>query len=107
MKIIKSVTELFNLIQSDLLTAIIMLLILIFSSIILYKKWGWLQIAYNWVVNHVLRFMKRDFIMVATFSKHVANFTSVKREYQEQGCLYITLNFLKKFNMRIIIVARG
>ncbi|MFY0800511.1 SAVED domain-containing protein [Peribacillus frigoritolerans] len=99
MKIIKSVTELFNLIQSDLLTAIIMLLILIFSSIILYKKWGWLQIAYNWVVNHVLRFMKRDFIMVATFSKREANFTSVKREYQEQGCLYITLNFLKKFNI--------
>ncbi len=99
MKIFNSVTELFNLIQSDPLTAIIMLLILVFSSIILYKKWSWLQIAYNWVVNHLLRFMKRDFILLAVFTKKEANFTSVKREYQEQGCLYITLNFLKKFNI--------
>jgi hypothetical protein len=99
MKIINSVTELFKLIQSDPLTAIIMLLILVFSIIILYKKWGWLQIAYNWVVNHVLLFMKRDFILLATFSKKEANFASVKREYQEQGCLYITNYFIKKFNI--------
>ncbi|PGU99182.1 SAVED domain-containing protein [Bacillus thuringiensis] len=98
MKIFKSATELFHLIQSDPLTAIIMLLILIFISIILYKKWGWLQIAYNWIVNYVLIFMKRDFIMLATFSKKEANFNKVKKEYQEQGCLYITHNFFKKFN---------
>ncbi|MGE6203002.1 SAVED domain-containing protein [Guptibacillus hwajinpoensis] len=98
MKIIRSVEGLFNLIQSDPLTAILMLLILIFSSIILYKKWGWLQIVYNWVINHIIRFMKRDFIMLATFTKKEANFNSVKREYQEQGCLYITQNFLKKTN---------
>lgn len=99
MKIIKSVAELFNLLQSDPLTAIIMLFILFFSSIILYKKWGLLQLAYNWIVNHILRFMKRDFIMLATFSKKEANFTNVKREYQEQGCLYITINFLKQFSI--------
>ncbi|MBF0705796.1 SAVED domain-containing protein [Alkalihalobacillus hwajinpoensis] len=98
MKIIRSVEGLFNLIQSDPVTAILMLLILIFSSIILYKKWGWLQIVYNWVINHILRFMKRDFILLATFTKKEANFNSVKREYQEQGCLYITQNFLKKTN---------
>jgi hypothetical protein len=99
MRILKSVTELFNLIQSDPLTSIIMLLILFFFSIILYKKWSWLQIAYNWIINHVLRFMKRDFIMLATFSKKEANYSNVKKEYQEQGCLYITLNFLKHFNI--------
>ncbi|CAI8989577.1 SAVED domain-containing protein [Bacillus sp. IT-79MI2] len=98
MKIFKSATELFHLIQSDPLTAIIMLLILIFTSIILYKKWGWLQIAYNWIVNHVLIFMKRDFIMLATFSKTEANFNKVKNEYQERGCLYITHNFFGEFN---------
>ncbi|BCC50941.1 hypothetical protein BCJMU07_0291 [Bacillus cereus] len=38
MKIIKSVTELFNLIQSDLLTAIIMLLILIFLVLFFTKN---------------------------------------------------------------------
>ncbi|MFS0749840.1 SAVED domain-containing protein [Oceanobacillus sp. 1P07AA] len=99
MKVINSITELFKLIQNDPITSIITLLILIFSSIILYKKWGWLQIAYNWVINYVLCFMKRDFIMLATFTKKEANFTSVKREYQEQGCLYITHNFLKKFKV--------
>ncbi|MFC4558394.1 SAVED domain-containing protein [Virgibacillus kekensis] len=99
MKVIKSIKELFTLIQNDPITSIIMLLILIFSSIILYKKWGWLQISYNWVINHVLRFMKREFIMLATFTKKEANFTSVKREYQEQGCLYITHNFQKKFKV--------
>lgn len=99
MKIINSIKELFTLIQNDPITSIIMLLILIFSSIILYKKWGWLQIAYNWVINHVLRFMKREFIMLATFTKKEANFTSVKKEYQEQGCLYITHNFLKKIKV--------
>lgn len=99
MKVINSIKELFTLIQNDPITSIIMLLILIFSSIILYKKWGWLQIAYNWVINHVLCFMKREFIMLATFTKKEANFTSVKREYQEQGCLYITHNFLKKFKV--------
>lgn len=99
MKVINSIKELFKLIQNDPITSIIMLLILIFSSIILYKKWGWLQIAYNWVINHVLRFMKREFIMLATFTKKEANFTSVRREYQEQGCLYITQNFIKKFKV--------
>ncbi|SHH72070.1 SAVED domain-containing protein [Virgibacillus chiguensis] len=99
MKVINSIKEIFKLIQNDPITSIIMLLILIFSSIILYKKWGWLQIAYNWVINYVLCFMKRDFIMLATFTKKEANFTSIKREYQEQGCLYITHNFLKKFKV--------
>ncbi|AZK45336.1 SAVED domain-containing protein [Paenibacillus lentus] len=99
MKIFKLVTELFNLIKSDPLTSIIMLLILIFSSIILYKKWGLLQVTYNWFVNHVLCFMKRDFIMLTTFSKNEANFNSVKKEYQEQGCLYITLNFIEYFEI--------
>ncbi|MBK0295392.1 SAVED domain-containing protein [Bacillus sp. S34] len=98
MKLFKSITSLFYLIQSDPITAIITLLILVFSSIILYKKWGWLQIAYNWVINYVLIFMKRDFIMLATFSKTEANFSNVKKDYQEQGCLFITHNFLKKFN---------
>ncbi|WP_270182351.1 SAVED domain-containing protein [Alkalihalobacillus sp. CinArs1] len=96
MRIIRSVEGLFKLIQSDPVTAILMLLILIFSSIILYKKWVWLQIAYNWIINHILRFMKRDFVMLATFTKKEANFNNVKKEYQEQGCLYISQNFLSK-----------
>lgn len=99
MKVINSIKELFKLIQNDPITSIIMLLILIFSSIILYKKWGWLQLVYNWVINHVLRFMKREFILLATFTKKEANFTSVRREYQEQGCLYIEQNFLKKIKV--------
>lgn len=99
MRVINSIKELFKLIQNDPITSVIMLLILIFSSIILYKKWGWLQIAYNLVINHVLRFMKREFIMLATFTKKEANFTNVKREFQELGCLYITHNFLKKFKV--------
>lgn len=99
MKGLNSIKELFELIQNDPTTSIIMLLILIFSSIILYKKWGWLQVIYNWIVNYILCFMKRDFVMIATFSKKEANFTEVKKEHQEQGCLYITLNFLKYFKL--------
>ncbi|MGS2778334.1 SAVED domain-containing protein [Robertmurraya sp. GLU-23] len=99
MKLVQTVTELFILIQSDPLTAIITLLILIFSSILLYKKFGLLQIVYNWIVNNIFRFMKREFVMLTTFSKKEANYSKIKQKFQEQGCLFLTLNVIKFFEV--------
>jgi hypothetical protein len=99
MKIVQTVTELFNLIQSDPLTAIITLLILFFSTILLYKKFGVLQIVYNWIINNILRFMKRDYVMLTTFSKKEATNSKIKGKYQEQGCLFLTLNVIKLFEV--------
>ncbi|MEH7322039.1 SAVED domain-containing protein [Cytobacillus firmus] len=92
-------TELFILIQSDPFTAIITLLILVFSSILLYKKFGLLQIVYNWIINNILRFMKREYVMLTTFSKKEANYSKIKEKYQEQGCLFLTLNVIKLFEV--------
>jgi len=99
MKVIKTVIELFKLIQSDPLTAIITLLILFFSCILLYKKFGLLQIVYNWIINHILIFMKREYVMLTTFSKKEAHFSNVKKKYQEQGCLFLSLRFIKNFKI--------
>ncbi|KAF0822185.1 hypothetical protein KIS1582_4051 [Cytobacillus firmus] len=99
MKLVQTVTELFILIQSDPFTAIITLLILVFSSILLYKKFGLLQIVYNWIINNILRFMKREYVMLTTFSKKEANYSKIKEKYQEQGCLFLTLNVIKLFEV--------
>lgn len=77
---------------------ILVLLIIVFVSIIMYKKFNWLQVVYNFLMNHVFRFVKRNYVMFVNFSKRDANFTNVKKEYQEQGCLYFTINSQKYFN---------
>src|SRR5690625_1954473 len=77
---------------------ILVLLIIVFVSIIMYKKFSWLQVIYNFLINHVFRFVKRDYVMFVNFSKTDANFTNVKKEYQEQGCLYLTINSQEYFN---------
>lgn len=99
MKLFQTVIELFKLIQSDPFTAIITLLILVFSSILLYKKFGLLQIVYNWIINNILRFMKREYVMLTTFSKKEASYSKIKKKYQEQGCLFLTLNVIKFFEI--------
>jgi len=97
MKLVQTLTELFILIQNDPLTAIITLFILFFSTILLYKKFGLLQIVYNFVINNILCFMKREFVMLTTFSKKEATYSNIKDKYQERGCLFLTLNVLKLF----------
>src|SRR5699024_8839825 len=77
---------------------ILVLLIIVFINIIMYKKFSWLQVTYNFLINHVFPFIKRDYVMFVNFSKRDANITNVKKEYQEQGCLYLTINSQKYFN---------
>src|SRR5690625_4847875 len=77
---------------------ILVLLIIVFVSIIMYKKFNWLQVVYNFLMNHVFRFVKRNYVMFVNFSKRDANITNVKKEYQELGCLYFTINSQKYFN---------
>lgn len=99
MRLVQTAIDLFKLIQSDPLTAIITLLILVFSSILIYKKFGLLQIVYNWIINNILRFMKRKYILLTTFTKKEASYSDVKKVYQEQGCLFLDLNVIKLFKV--------
>lgn len=77
---------------------ILVLLIIVFVNITMYKKFSWFQVIYNFLINHVFCFVKREYVMFVNFSKTDANFTDVKKEYQEQGCLYRTINSKKEFN---------
>src|SRR5699024_3152442 len=76
----------------------LVLLIIVFINIIMYKKFSWLQVTYNFLINHVFPFIKRDYVMFVNISKRDANITNVKKEYQVQGCLYLTINSQKYFN---------
>lgn len=97
MRTIRAATELIQTIRENLLAGVLVLLILFFASIILYKKFGVLQWIYNWVINYIFVFTKRENIMLVNFSKKEAKFSHVRKQYQEQGCLFLTIHPKKHF----------
>lgn len=96
MKLIQKIIDLLKLIIHNPLESVILLLILAFTSIIFYKKFGLLQVIFNWITNKIW-FIKKEYVLLANFSKKEGNISTIKSKYQEQGCLFLVNNFTQKF----------
>lgn len=97
MKTLQKVNNLLNFVNDHLLPSIILLFILFFVNVLLYKKWRVLQIPYNFLINY-FTFMKREYVIYSMFTKKEGNIKNVKNKYLEQGALPIKNYFLNFFN---------
>ncbi|TDK58120.1 SAVED domain-containing protein [Bacillus salipaludis] len=97
MKLIQKTINLLQLVINHLLASVILMLILFFMIIITYKKFGWIQAIFNLVTNWIW-FIKKEYVLLANFSKKDGHISAIKNKYQEQGCLYLINNFTKKFS---------
>lgn len=69
------------------------LLILFFSSIVAYKKNKLLQQLINY-----LPFIKKEYLVVANFSKKEGNINEIRKNYLESGCKLFELKSFRKFS---------
>lgn len=88
-------SNLLSLVIDNLFASVIFLLILIFSSILSYKRIGWIQVIFNWLTNVIS--LKKEYVLFANFSKKEGNISLIKKKYQEPGCLYVINKYTKKF----------
>lgn len=75
---------------------ILFLLIILILSIILYKNTKTFKTIYNFIAN-LLPFIKREYVVVANFSKQAATINKVVEKYIELGCKTYILGTYKKF----------
>lgn len=97
---IKILDKLLDLVKDDKLGAIILLLILfviLVLTIIIYRNNKILQKIYNKVSN-ILPWVKKEKVVLATFSKHRAIYDKILEPYLLNGCLVINEDYRDKFN---------
>ncbi|GKX66892.1 SAVED domain-containing protein [Inconstantimicrobium mannanitabidum] len=96
----KILDKLLDLIRDDKLGAIILLLILLIISVInifIYRNNKRFQKIYNRVSNF-FPWVKKENVVLATFSKHIAVYDKILEPYLLNGCLVIKEDYREKFN---------
>ncbi len=100
-KILEKLIEMCTLIVNNPWKSIILLLILILIAfiitIITYRKSKKIQKAINFVTSLFFPLIKKDVVIMATFSKHQAVFKNVLDEYSLVGYKKYELNYIKEF----------
>lgn len=90
------VNSLIDLVKQDKLASIILLLILMFLTILAYKNFRPLQKIYNWITN-IIPWIKKEYIVIANFSKKSGNINDIIGKYSEAGCKVYRLETNKQF----------
>ena len=73
------------------LNLIILLIIMIFLSVVLYKNTKPFKIVYNFVINTVPK-IKRQHVLFVNFSKQEGAISNIHNKYVEAGCKKYILN---------------
>lgn len=94
---LKWLDELIKLVQQDKIASIILLLMLGFISVITYKNNKTIQNIYNYITNYI-PFIKKEYIMIANFSKKSGNVNDIVNKYSDAGCKIYELNNFEKFS---------
>jgi len=93
---LKWINSLIKLVQEDKLASIILLFILGFIAIITYKTNKTVQRIFNTLTNYI-PFIKKEYVMIANFSKKDGNIVEIVNKYLEAGCKVYKLNTNKEF----------
>ena len=88
------INKIVDLIKESPINGLILIGVLFFISIIMYKKVPFIQKLINY-----LPFIKKEYVIVANFSKKEGKIGHVKSKYTELGCKAFILNPYKKFSV--------
>lgn len=89
--------DLIKLVEQDKIASLILLLILGFIAVIIYKNNKTVQNIYNYITNYI-PFIKKEYIMIANFSKKSGNVSDIVNKYSDAGCKVYKLNNFERFS---------